>query len=270
MDNSASASSWRVPERTPPQGAGRRFSRTHVVEDNIGSVAALPCPREADNPGWADEPFSKKPLLQSKWSYRIAKRAFDLFLAVALCPLLIPIAFFLMGVVWLSSEGPIFYRQRRVGQYGQSFYLYKFRTMFHNSDSLLTSFLAATPEAKKEWEEHYKLRVDPRVTWVGAALRRSSLDELPQIFNVLAGHMSFVGPRPVVQQELSRYGKALPFYVAAKPGITGLWQVSGRGNLTYERRVSLDVHYVKTWSLVGDLRILQRTWAAIRRCEGAY
>ncbi|MGC2403224.1 MAG: sugar transferase [Acidobacteriaceae bacterium] len=209
-------------------------------------------------------------MLQRKWSYRVAKRVFDIFLAVTLCPLLFPLLLALIALVRLSSKGPVFYRQRRVGQNGRSFYLYKFRTMFHDSDSLLATHLEDRPDARREWEQYYKLRVDPRVTCIGATLRRTSLDELPQIINVLAGQMSFVGPRPIVQEEMSRYGKALPFYTAAKPGVTGLWQVSGRGKLSYETRVCLDVEYVKTWSLLKDLRVLLKTGATVWRCEGAY
>jgi exopolysaccharide production protein ExoY len=210
------------------------------------------------------------PRLDCRWSYQVAKRMLDVSLAIALVPLLIPVVLALIVVVKLSSSGPVFFRQRRIGQNGRSFYLYKFRTMSSDSASLLGNHLAAMPEACREWEQYYKLRLDPRVTRVGAVLRRTSLDELPQILNVLAGHMSLVGPRPVVEEELPRYGTSLPFYTAAKPGITGLWQISGRGRLSYEARVSLDVHYVKTWSLLQDLRVLLKTAAAVWRCDGAY
>jgi exopolysaccharide production protein ExoY len=214
--------------------------------------------------------LASAPHLHGKWSYRVAKRTFDILLALALAPLVLPVVLVLMAVMKLSSHGPVFYRQRRIGQFGRPFFLYKFRTMVPNGDSLLARHLEDTPGALQEWEEHYKLRTDPRVTSLGAALRRTSLDELPQLVNVLAGHMSFVGPRPVVEEELSRYGGALAYYTAAKPGLTGLWQVSGRGTLSYQARVSLDMQYVKTWSFVQDLRVLLRTAAAVSRCDGAY
>jgi exopolysaccharide production protein ExoY len=214
--------------------------------------------------------LASAPHLQGKWSYRVAKRTFDIVLALAITPLAFPVMLVLMVVTRLSSRGPVFYRQRRIGQCGRSFFLIKLRTMVPNGDSLLASHLAVAPGAQQEWEQHYKLRADPRVTWLGAILRRTSLDELPQLVNVLAGHMSFVGPRPVVEEELPRYGDALAYYTAARPGITGLWQVSGRGRLSYETRVSLDVSYVKNWSLARDLRILLKTAAAVWRCDGAY
>jgi len=204
------------------------------------------------------------------WSYRVAKRTFDLVLAVALLPVFLPVCLLLMLSIKCSSKGPVFYRHLRVGQDSRGFYLYKFRTMFLHGDALLAAYLATSPEARQEWDEHYKLRWDPRVTRLGAILRRTSLDELPQIVNVLLGHMSFVGPRPIVHDEIQRYGAAFPFYTSAKPGITGLWQVSGRGNLSYETRVSLDIIYVTTWSFFHDLRVLLKTARAVCGSVGAY
>jgi exopolysaccharide production protein ExoY len=207
---------------------------------------------------------------RDKWSYRVAKRLFDFLLALVLFVLLGPAALLYGAALKLCLRGPVFYRQRRIGQNGRRFYLYKFRTMIPHSDSVLVTHFAAVPGARKEWQERQKLRKDPRVTRLGALLRRTSLDELPQIFNVLAGQMSFVGPRPIVEEELARYGASLPFYTAVKPGLSGLWQVSGRGNLSYAARVSLDIQYVKTWSFGQDLRILLRTPAAVWRCDGAF
>jgi lipopolysaccharide/colanic/teichoic acid biosynthesis glycosyltransferase len=207
---------------------------------------------------------------RDRWSYRIAKRMFDLLLALALIVLLGP-AVLLYGIIMkLCLRGPVFYRQRRIGQNGRKFYLYKFRTMIPHSDSVLVMHLAAESGARREWQEHQKLRKDPRVTRFGALLRRTSLDELPQILNVLIGEMSFVGPRPIVEAELTRYGASLPFYTAVKPGLSGLWQVSGRGELSYSARVALDVQYVKTWSFMQDVRILLKTPAAVWHCDGAF
>jgi len=142
--------------------------------------------------------------------------------------------------------------------------------MFINSDAILAALLATDSDARQEWDEHYKLRRNPRVTPLGAMLRRTSLDELPQIVNVLLGHMSFVGPRPIVHDEIGRYGGAFAFYAAAKPGITGLWQVSGRGTVPYETRVSLDIKYVTTWSFLHDIRVLLKTARVVCTSEGAY
>jgi lipopolysaccharide/colanic/teichoic acid biosynthesis glycosyltransferase len=261
------------PSFTIPGARERSAQKSDIVSlaslhhQKTGRAPVLPCPTDSDDVLAFDQEL---PSLDDMWSYQIAKRILDVLLAIALVPVLIPVLLALTVVVKLSSRGPVFFRQRRIGQNGRSFYLYKFRTMFSDSDLLLATHLAAMPEARREWEQYYKLRVDPRVTRLGALLRRTSLDELPQILNVLVGHMSLVGPRPVVEEELLRYGASLPFYTAAKPGITGLWQISGRGRLSYEARVSLDVHYVKTWSLLQDLRVLLKTAAAVWRCDGAY
>jgi exopolysaccharide production protein ExoY len=259
MDNFASTGASRGYKRRSHRGTARR-STIHLAHSSNERVWAPPHFTQVEKP----------PLLQEQYLYRVAKRSFDILFALMLCPLLVPLMFVLMGVVRISSKGPVFYRQRRVGQNGRLFYLLKFRTMFPDSDSVLTRHLARTPEAQQEWEMHYKLRKDPRVTRVGATLRRMSLDELPQILNVLAGDMSFVGPRPIVRDELSRYGQDVAFYTAARPGITGLWQISGRGRLSYDARVALDVQYVKNWSLARDFSILLKTAPAIARCEGAY
>ena len=204
------------------------------------------------------------------WSYRVGKRLLDVVLALVLLPLLLPICLLLTLLIKCSSKGPVFYRHLRVGQDSRGFHLYKFRTMFSNSDAILAALLATDSDARREWDEHYKLRRDPRVTPLGALLRRTSLDELPQILNVLLGHMSFVGPRPIVHDEIGRYGGAFAFYAAAKPGITGLWQVSGRGTVAYETRVSLDIKYVTTWSFLHDMRVLLKTARVVCSSEGAY
>ena len=204
------------------------------------------------------------------WSYRVGKRLLDVVLALVLLPLLLPICLLLMLLIKCSSKGPVFYRHLRVGQDSRGFHLYKFRTMFSNSDAILAALLATDSDARREWDEHYKLRRDPRVTPLGSLLRRTSLDELPQILNVLLGHMSFVGPRPIVHDEIGRYGGAFAFYAAAKPGITGLWQVSGRGTVAYETRVSLDIKYVTTWSFLHDMRVLLKTARVVCSSEGAY
>ena len=203
-------------------------------------------------------------------AYRIAKRSMDLLLAIVLLPVAICLALVVALVVKLDSPGPVLYRHTRVGRRGRPFELLKFRTMFHESDHILRDHLAKDADAWKEWCCYRKLKKDPRITRMGAFLRRSNLDEIPQLLNVLRGEMSLVGPRPVVAEELLRYGSGGGLYTAVRPGVTGLWQVSGRGSLKYERRIALDVEYVSTWTLGGDVLMLIRTVGAVCTCRGAY
>jgi lipopolysaccharide/colanic/teichoic acid biosynthesis glycosyltransferase len=202
--------------------------------------------------------------------YRIIKPALDRVTAAAIIPVVSILGLVIAALIKISSPGPVFFRHRRVGVGGREFMLWKFRTMTHGSIESLQSHLAADSEAHREWSRHQKLRRDPRVTRVGQFLRKTNLDELPQLLNVIAGEMSLVGPRPVVEEELKRYGAGGSLYAAAKPGMTGLWQVSGRGSLPYEQRVALDIEYVATWSLSGDIKVLLRTFGAICSARGAY
>lgn len=204
------------------------------------------------------------------WMYRVGKRMLDMVLVIMVFPLVLPICLALMIAIKCTSRGPVLYRHLRVGQNGRRFHLYKFRTMVTNSEHILRMHLAGNHIARQEWKRQHKLQVDPRVTSLGRFLRRTSLDELPQIINVFLGNMSFVGPRPIVPGEITRYGRAYGIYSAAKPGITGLWQVNGRGTVSYGRRISLDVEYVKTWSIVCDLKILVNTPRVVAKREGAY
>lgn len=197
------------------------------------------------------------------------KRVFDL--TVATLALLVASPLFLWIALRIrQSGGPIFYGHKRCGQYNRAFNCYKFRTMASNADQLLAELLNKDPEARAEWERDFKLKNDPRITPIGHFLRRTSLDELPQLWNVLKGEMSLVGPRPIVTAELERYGNQVDYYLEAKPGITGLWQISGRNDVTYEERVYLDSWYVKNWSLFNDIVILFRTVRVILRRDGAY
>jgi lipopolysaccharide/colanic/teichoic acid biosynthesis glycosyltransferase len=203
-------------------------------------------------------------------TYRVVKSAMDLSLATAIFPIAFVLGLGIAVLVKISSPGPVFFRHRRIGAGLRPFLLWKFRTMFHESDHSLSLHLASNPDAYQEWARHQKLRHDPRVTPIGRFLRRTHLDELPQLLNVLAGEMSLVGPRPVIEEELKRYGAGDRLYAAAKPGMTGLWQVSGRASLPYERRVALDIEYVATCSVLGDLRMLMRTFGAICDARGVY
>lgn len=183
---------------------------------------------------------------------------FDRGLATCLLVMIAPVVAILWALVRMDG-GSGFYSQARVGRHGRIFRCWKLRTMVRNSDAVLAELIRTNPEIAREWKESQKLRNDPRVTLVGRFLRATSLDELPQIWNVLNGDMSFVGPRPVVPDELQRYGESARDYLSVKPGITGLWQVSGRNKLSYEERVRLDSFYVQNWSFRLDIIIVWRT-----------
>jgi Undecaprenyl-phosphate galactose phosphotransferase WbaP len=202
--------------------------------------------------------------------YRVVKRSMDVVLVLCFCILLLPLLVVIATAVWLTSPGPVLFSHRRIRRHGEFFTMWKFRTMCINSGEVLERYLAAHPEARVEWRETHKLKLDPRVTRVGRFLRRTSLDELPQLWNVLNGTMSLVGPRPIVAAEVEKYGEHFWDYCAVKPGITGLWQVSGRSELTYPERVELDRHYAQNWSLRADAKILMRTWSCVVNRDGAY
>lgn len=181
------------------------------------------------------------------------------------------VAFFIITIlIMLDSEGPVFYRQTRIGRYGRRFYVYKFRTMVQNADELLQTYLAKSPELRAEWLATHKLKNDPRITRVGAILRKTSLDELPQLWNILIGEMSLIGPRPIVDAEVEKYGDCFELYTQVRPGLTGLWQVSGRSDTSYEQRVELDKYYVLNRSLKLDIQILWKTVFVVLKKDGAY
>jgi len=200
---------------------------------------------------------------------QLLKRCFDL--SVSLSVLLLGSPIFLFIAFKVSQSGrPIFFGHTRVGQHNKPFKCYKFRTMAPNADKLLADLLANSAEARAEWERDFKLKNDPRITPIGHFLRKTSLDEIPQLWNVLKGDMSLVGPRPVVTAELERYGNQVDYYLEARPGVTGLWQISGRNDVSYDTRVYLDAWYVKNWSMFNDIVILLRTVKVIFRKDGAY
>lgn len=201
---------------------------------------------------------------------RALKRAMDLGGAIVFFSLLLPLFALVAIGVRMSSPGPIFYVQTRVGRGGRFFRFYKFRSMMVDSDEVLTSFLDSDPEVKRRWEQYQKIDNDPRITRFGRFIRRTSLDELPQFWNVLKGDMSLVGPRPCMLDQKALYGRYWRVYCAIKPGITGLWQVSGRNKLTYRQRVELDARYVKAWSVWADIKILAKTIPAVLRAYGAH
>ncbi len=209
-------------------------------------------------------------LPSSLFRYQFVKRVLDILFVILALPILLP-AIFLVGlIVKLTSPGPAFFSHRRICRDGAFFSMWKFRTMCVNSSDVLEQYLSKHPEARAEWAKSHKLRRDPRITPVGLFLRRFSLDELPQVWNVLRGDMSLVGPRPIVAAEVEKYADCFEFYCRVKPGVTGLWQVSGRSKLTYDERVALDRDYVLRWSLFADTKILLSTFKSVANRDGAY
>jgi len=195
--------------------------------------------------------------------YKLIKNLFDLLFSFSFLIALLPLFLFISLLVKLSSRGPIFFLQKRIGKNNITFKCIKFRTMYPEAKDILENLLMKDSLLKKEFEETHKIKNDPRITTIGKLLRKTSLDELPQFINVLKGEMSIVGPRPIVKEEKKKYGKNLKKVLSIKPGITGLWQVSGRNNLTYKRRVMLDLNYVENYNLIMDLRILLRTFGVV-------
>lgn len=200
----------------------------------------------------------------------LVKRAFDVLAAGAIALVLLPLLVGLAAAIRLTSRGPAIYRQERVGKHGRRFTVWKFRTMVCDGDRVLQEYLDKHPEARIAWERDHKLEHDPRVTAVGRWLRKTSLDELPQLWNVLAGHMSLVGPRPILAREIADFGESFAAFASVPPGMTGLWQVSGRNRTTYAEHIELDRYYARHWSLWLDLYILALTVRVVLFRHGAY
>ncbi|MGP4214175.1 undecaprenyl-phosphate galactose phosphotransferase WbaP [Escherichia coli] len=205
----------------------------------------------------------------AKWSSRLIKRLFDILGALSIIVMLSPVLLYIAFNV-RKDGGNVIYGHERIGKGGKTFKCLKFRSMVVNSKEVLQSLLENDPVAREEWRSTFKLKNDPRITKVGSFLRRTSLDELPQLFNVLRGEMSLVGPRPVIKDELERYSEHVDYYLLSKPGMTGLWQVSGRSDVDYDTRIYLDTWYVKNWSLWNDIVILFKTINVVLRKDGAY
>ena len=200
----------------------------------------------------------------------LQKRILDLTIATLTGLVLSPLLLLIAAAIKLTSRGPVLFQHERIGRGGRRLGVYKFRTMVPDANERLEACLAKNPELRQEWERTQKLKNDPRVTPIGNFLRRYSLDELPQLWNVLRGEMSLVGPRPIVDDEVHKYGDAFELYKRVTPGVTGLWQVSGRNNTTYERRVDLDAYYVRNWSIWLEMDILIRTTSVVVGGDGAF
>jgi Undecaprenyl-phosphate galactose phosphotransferase WbaP len=200
---------------------------------------------------------------------RVLKRVIDILLVIVFSVVALPLIAVIVGLIKLTSPGPAFFGQRRYGRKGQPFMAWKFRSMAADASQVLEQCLASDPALREEWRRSHKLRNDPRVTRIGRFLRRTSLDELPQFWNILRGQMSFVGPRPIVAEEIDRYGDSYSLYKKVTPGLTGLWQVSGRNNTSYQQRVDFDLYYVRNWSLWLDLYVLARTVKVVVLRDGA-
>jgi len=215
-------------------------------------------------------PFSQAKSTSSAWSYRFSsKRVFDVLFSVVVLPVALPFGLLVALIIRLDSSGPVLVRVKRLGRGGSAFYKLKFRTMIPDAEAVLRRLLESDPGIRDEYQKTYKIKNDPRVTHFGKWLRKTSLDELPQILNVLKGEMSWVGPRDILDTELAMYGESGPKLLSVQPGITGLWQVSGRSKLSYDKRVQLDSFYVDNLSLLLDLKIIVKTVPVVLFGDGA-
>ena len=198
--------------------------------------------------------------------YRIIKRAFDFIVALIASVITIPVFLLIAIVIKVDSRGPVFFVHHRVGKDGKPLSLLKFRTMVVGAEEMIKNF---NPEQEKEWQENFKLENDPRITRIGKFLRKTSLDELPQLYNILIGNLSFVGPRPVTKEEIEKYGENKAKVLSVTPGLTGWWACNGRSNIDYEERMKLELYYVDHASLSLDIKILFKTVGVIATHEGA-
>ena len=202
----------------------------------------------------------------SKINYMSVKRVFDLVISTIGLIILSPIFLILAIIVKLDSKGPVFFAHTRYGKNGKKFKMYKFRTMYENAQDMINDF---TPEQMKEWKENFKLQDDPRITKVGKFLRKTSLDELPQIVNIIKGDLSIIGPRPVIEEELEKYGENKEKFLSVTPGLTGYWQATGRSSTTYEQRMEMELYYIDHISPKLDFKIFFKTIESVIKKEGA-
>lgn len=224
--------------------------------------------KESDKKPTLDTFFSN---LEFQIKHRALKRIFDILFSLTILVLFAPVFALIALFSICTSKGPVVYAHKRIGRGGKVFKCYKFRTMYKDADNRLQELLAKDPDLKKEWEANYKLKNDPRITSIGHFLRKTSLDEFPQFWNVLKGDLSVVGPRPVVLDEIvTHYGEKAGKVLSIRPGLTGLWQVSGRNDTSYAKRISLDEEYINNQSLVLDIKLVLKTIPAMLFSRGAY
>jgi len=241
------------------------FSHVLVIPNLIGMTSLGICARELG--GIVGLEVTQQLLRPSS---RLIKRTLDLAIALLIAPLVAAVVAFFAVLIRLDSPGPVFYGNERMGAGGKKFKVWKLRSMKLHGDEILARHLAQNPAAAIEWHAHQKLKRDPRITRVGAIIRKASIDELPQLWNVLVGQMSLVGPRPLLENQVALYGPGFNLYKQVRPGITGLWQVSGRNQLAFQERVKLDKYVIQNWSVWLDLYILARTLAVVLTAKGAY
>ena len=222
-----------------------------------------------DNENLPYDLYISKGKLNNKVIYRISKRTVDILISSIGLVILLPIFLIVAILIKLDSKGPVFFLQKRIGINGKMFKLYKFRTMKLNADKELRRILQNDEEARKEYEKNKKLNKDPRITKVGNLIRKLSIDELPQLINILKGEMSLIGPRPYLYREKKDMGNYYEKIITVKPGLTGLWQVSGRNNITFKARLELDERYINNISITNDIKIFFKTFIILLKKEGA-
>lgn len=207
-----------------------------------------------------------KEILTKKTPYRVIKRTMDVVLSTIGLIVLLPVFAIIALAIKIESKGPVFFKHTRIGEKGKIIKIYKFRTMVQNAEELIKSF---TPEQMKEYKENYKLTNDPRITKIGKVLRKTSLDELPQLLNIIKGELSIIGPRPVVQDELEKYGANAEKFLSVTPGLTGYWAANGRSCTSYEERIKMELYYVDNLSFKMDIKVFFKTIEAVIKREGA-
>lgn len=205
-------------------------------------------------------------VLTKKKPYKVIKRLTDVILSSIALVVLLPVFAIIALAIKIESKGPVFFKHTRIGKNGKIIKIYKFRSMVINAEELIKKF---TPEQMKEYKENYKLTDDPRITKVGKFLRKTSLDELPQLINIIKGELSIIGPRPVIQEELEKYGPNTQKFLSVTPGLTGYWAANGRSSTTYEERMEMELYYVDNMSLSLDLKVFFKTFSAVIKKEGA-
>jgi exopolysaccharide production protein ExoY len=243
----------------PAAGVPRMSLQSHSGRDDMGTVAEYSLP-----PMWSRENERTGPVGGA------IKRSVDVVVALFALLLFLPLFAIIAALIKWWDRGPVFYVHKRIGYGARPFACLKFRTMVADGDEVLRAHLRSSPAAAQEWAETRKLKSDPRVTELGMILRKSSIDELPQLINVLRGDMSLVGPRPIVPDEAKMYGQQFEAYLRSRPGLTGPWQISGRNDQTYANRVSMDCHYVEHWSLWRDVVIIVKTVPVLLTTRGSY